>query len=178
MLIIVVTCIWILWHSQVWVVYVLGPIDSSADRFCVPVWELSALKLWPVEHVSWILNTPDFGYVPVVIMPVCWCAFDRNKYSRSRLFSVKILSLLKASMTVPQWEFPVLWFIKIHSRWEPILFLVHVTSFNINIRQFCQWSVSDSQHSGDATWASLKAVNHPWCCTTLQKVSLMVLTML
>ena len=55
---------------------------ALADRLCAPVWELSALKHRPVEHASWILNTPDFEYVPVVIIPVCWCHLDRNKYSR------------------------------------------------------------------------------------------------
>ena len=118
------TFISILWHSQVWFVYVVGRIDSSADRFCAPVWELSALKLRPVEQVSWILNTPDFETVSAMIIPVSWCHLDRNKYSRSRLLIVKIISLLKASKTVPQWEFPVPWLVKIHSRREPIFFLV------------------------------------------------------
>ena len=117
-----------------------------------------SLKLRPVEHVSWILNTPDFEYVPVVIILVCWCHLDRNKYSHSRLFSAKILSLLKASMTVPQWEFPVLWLVKILSRREPLL-LSYVTHFNINIRQFCRWSVWDSAPA-ETPQSSLEATRH------------------
>ena len=48
-------------------------------------------------------------------------SFGQEQYSHSRLFSVKILSLLKASMTVPQWEFPALSLVKIHSHREPFL---------------------------------------------------------
>ena len=42
-------------------------VDSSADWLGAPVRELSALELRPVEHVSWIINTPDFEDVRSVI---------------------------------------------------------------------------------------------------------------
>ena len=87
-------------------------LTGLARQFGAPVRELSALKLRPVEHVNWIVNTPDFEDAPAVIMPVFWCALDSNKYSCLHLFGVKIISLLKAFMTVPQREFPVLWFSK------------------------------------------------------------------
>ena len=147
-----VTCILVLWHLQVWFVYVVGRFDSSADRFCAPVWELSALKLRPVEHVSWMLNTPDFEYVPVVIIPVCWCDLDRNKYSHSRLFSVKILSAESVhDSPAVRISCPLIGQNSFVPGAHPLP--SYVTPFNINIRQFCQWSVSDAQRSGDAAWA-------------------------
>ena len=37
-----------------------------------PVLELSVLELRPLEHVSWIINTPDFEDVPTVTILVSW----------------------------------------------------------------------------------------------------------
>ena len=51
---------------------------------------------------------------------------------------VSKLSLLKASMTVLQWEFPVPWSVKIHSRQGTDPLPSYKTTFNINIRQFRQ----------------------------------------
>ena len=114
------------------------------DRFCAPVWELSDPKRRPVEHVSWILNTPDFEYVLEVITPVSWCHLDRSKYSRSRLFSVKISFSAEIVHDSPAVRFtcPPIGQNSFTPEAHPLP--SYVTPFNINIRQFCQWSVWDS----------------------------------
>ena len=74
-----------LWHPWIWFVYDVGSIWLVSW----PAWraisrELSALKLRRVEHVSWIINTPDFEDVSAVVILVPWCILDGNIYSRSR----------------------------------------------------------------------------------------------
>ena len=114
-----VACVLVRWHSWTWFVYVVGPIR---------------LVSWPAWRARY---TPDFEDAPAFIMPVSWCALDSNKCSCLRLFGVKIISLLKASMTVPQREFPSLWLVKIHSPGAHPLFS-YVAPFDINIGQFDQ----------------------------------------
>ena len=106
----IVACVLVRWHSWTWFVYVVGPIRLVSW----PAWRASSGAVSPQTQArrACQLNRKH------------WCALDSNKYSCSRLFGVKILSLLKASMTVPQREFPAIWLVKIHSRREPILFSV------------------------------------------------------
>ena len=52
------------WHPLIWFVYIVGRFDLSTDRLDSLVPELSALEVGLIEHVSWILSTPDLGTLP------------------------------------------------------------------------------------------------------------------
>ena len=78
--------------------------------------QLTALELRTIEHACWIVDILDFWDEPAVIIPVSWCNLDRNTRNVLRYFGVKIPSQMKAAIAAPQWEFSVLWLVKIHSR--------------------------------------------------------------
>ena len=170
-----VACVLVRWHSWTWFVYVVGPIRLVSW----PAWHASSGAVSPqtqaIEHVSWIVNTPDFEDAPAVIMPVSWCALDSNKYSCLRLFGVKIISLLKASMTVPQREFPTLIGQNSFAPGTHPLFS-YVTPFDINIGQFDQagsvrlatdWDAPELSKSDDTltNWGLILEVRGTTGCT-------------
>ena len=133
------------WHP--WIRLFL--LWSRVDRLGAPVRELLAHELRRIKHVSWIINSPDYEYLPVVqfwFPGVVWTEMN----TVVPVCLVSKFSLLKASMTVPQRQIscPLIG----QNSFAPgaVPLLSYITSFHINISYFGLAASMRFGASGDA----------------------------